>query len=110
MKTIFTKVTFAAASLAAMSMAATRQPPQDLCCTVYSAPAFTGLIEEYCLQEDGRQDAFEIDIWGDVWSFGSIECGKNVDALICPGGFEQGPVAGQSVLEYKCVSDSLLYY
>ena len=102
-----TKMMTYAASMAAMSMA--RRQPRDNCCTVYAGQNFMSLKEDYCLEEGSRQAAHQIDLWRDVWRNGSVKCGKNVDAQICPGGFEEASVDGQRQLGYRCISDSVRY-
>ena len=103
MNTNLTKMTFAA-TLAAMSMA--RRRPDDNCCRVYAGQNFWGTDQDYCLEE-GRQAAFGIDVWRNN---GSVKCGKNVDAQICPGGFEvEQSVDGQRLLGYRCMSRSVRY-
>lgn len=93
-----------AATLAAMSMA--RRRPEDNCCRVYAGQNFWGPDQDYCLEE-GRQAAFGIDVWRNN---GSVKCGKNVDAQICPGGFEvEQSVDGQRLLGYRCMSNSVRY-
>ena len=44
-----------------------------------------------------------------MWRNGSVKCGKNVDAQICPSGFEEASVDGQRQLGYRCISDSVRY-
>lgn len=66
--------------------------------------------QDFCLQmgaDEGRQHAEEISIYRDLWPNGSIKCGKNVDALVCPTGFKYGPIDGQRELGYKCDSGSI---
>jgi hypothetical protein len=77
----------------------------DDCCTVYSRRGFFGHASQYCLG-DQRQTANLIDLLRDVTRLGSIKCGKYVDAVICPGDFELGPVTDQRDLKYKCDSGS----
>ena len=96
-----------AASLAAMSIA--KRLPKDNCCTVYAAPGFMSQKETYCLDE-GRQEAYDINIWRDLWNDGSIRCGKNVDAIICDHGHEFGFVEGQRELGYKCKASDKFNY
>jgi len=68
-----------------------------------------GHREDYCL-ETGKHAAFEIDLMRDIWYNGSVKCGKNVDAQICPGGFEEQEfVDGQRELGYRCISNSVRY-
>ena len=56
---------------------------------------------------ESRQQAEEIRIFLDIWDDGSIKCGKYVDALVCPNGFDYGPIAGQREHGYKCDSGSI---
>ena len=105
MKTIYTL-----AALLAATTTMARRHPDDNCCTVYAGQNFMSLSETYCLPQgadEGRQMAQEIRIFRDVWTDGSIKCGKNVDALVCPDGFEYGPLDGQRELGYKCDSGSI---
>ena len=38
-----------------------------------------------------------------------MKCGKNVDAQICPGSFEETSIDGQRKLGFRCTSDSVRY-
>ena len=100
------KTTFTLAALLAATISMARRLPQDNCCTVWSSPYFMSTKRTYCL-EDARTDAFPIESFNDVWRDGSIKCGKNVDALICPSGFDYGGIDGQREFGYKCESDTI---
>ena len=104
------KTTFTLAAYLAATTTMARRHPDDYCCTVYAGQNFKSLSETYCLPQgadEDRQMAQEIRISRDVWADGSIKCGKNVDALVCPDGFEYGPLDGQRELGYKCDSGSI---
>ena len=79
----------------------------DDCCTVFSKRNFKGHRREYCLDSDqSQQDAFILNLRKKKSDAASIICGKNVDATICPNGYELGPVANQRDLKYICDSGS----
>ena len=80
----------------------------DDCCTVFSKRNFKGPRQEYCLdsEDQSRQDAFNLYLRKKRNNAASIICGKNVDATICPNGYELGPVANQRELRYICDSGS----
>ena len=68
------------------------------------------LSDTFCLPigyDESRQKAEEIRIFLDIWDDGSIKCGKNVDALVCPNGFDYGPINGQRDHGYKCDSGTI---
>jgi hypothetical protein len=99
--------TFTLAAVLAATTSMARRLPDDNCCTVWAGQNFMSLKETYCLQEGLGQEAFPIQIWRDYWNDGSIKCGKNVDALVCLGEFEKGPVDGQRDFGYKCDNGSI---
>lgn len=75
------------------------------CCTVYSKKDYgRGPHNHYCLNDDELQAAFDIEFHKDRNDHASIKCGKNVDALICPDGFEMKAVPNQTELKYACYS------
>ena len=75
------------------------------CCTVYSKKDYRrGPIQTYCLNDDANQAAYDIEFRRDHNDHASIKCGKNVDALICPDGFEMKAVPNQTELKYACYS------
>ena len=75
------------------------------CCTVYSKKDYKrGPHNHYCLNDDELQAAFDIEFHKDRNDHASIKCGKNVDALICPDGFEMKAVPNQTELKYACYS------
>ena len=93
--------TFMLAAL--MAAANARRMPDPNCCTVWAGQYFSSHHETFCLEEgSGRLAAFEIEHARDVWRDGSIKCGTNVDAQICPGGTKFGPIDGQREFGYKC--------
>ena len=84
--------------------------PDDNCCIVWAGTNFMSHNKSFCLPQgadEGRQVAQEISGFRDVWTDGSIKCGKNVDAEVCMDGFELGPLEGQRELGYKCESGSI---
>ena len=92
------KTTFTLAALLAATTTTASSLPDDNCCTIWADQNFMSLSDTYCLPmgyAEGRQHAEEISIFGDIWANGSIKCGKNVDALVCPNGFDFGPIDGQ---------------
>jgi hypothetical protein len=104
------QTTFTLAALLAATPSMASRNPDDNCCTVWAGQNFISEHETYCLPQgadQGRQMAQEIRIFRDVWADGSIKCGKNVDALVCPNGFELGPIDGQRELGYKCDSGTI---
>ena len=64
------------------------------------------------MYEHGDQAAFDVDLdnlalrlfHDDHDDHASIRCGKNVDALLCPDGFELTAVPNQRDLRYACYS------
>jgi len=106
LKTDTMKNTFTLAAILAANISMARHLPQDNCCTVWSSPYFMSTKKTFCL-EGARTDAFSIEFWRDIWKDGSIKCGKNVNALICPNGFEYGGIDGQREFGYKCESETI---
>ena len=93
------------ALMASTSMA--RHLENDDCCTVYSKKDYRrGPIQTYCLNDDANQAAYDIEFRRDHNDDASIKCGKNVDALICPNGFELTAYPNQRDLKYACYSES----
>ena len=101
------KSTFTLAALMAATTSNASRTPAHNCCQVWAGKNFMSFRETYCLEEStGRQAAFEIEHVRDVWTDGSIKCGSNVDALVCPNGYEFGPIDGQREFGYKCASET----
>ena len=101
------KSTFTLAALMAATTSNASRTPAHNCCQVWAGKNFMSFSETYCLEESTeRQAAFEIEHVRDVWTDGSIKCGSNVDALVCPNGYEFGPIDGQREFGYKCASET----
>ena len=103
------QTTFTLAALLAATTTMARRTPDDNCCIVYAGTNFMSQSATFCLPQGAdeyRQMAEEIRM-RDVWTDGSIKCGKNVDALVCPNGFDYGPLEGQRELGYKCDSGTI---
>lgn len=100
-----------AVALAASTCKVAAGNPDDNCCTVWDGESYWGHNATYCLDLNAgateRQAAFTVALWYDIWDNGSIKCGKNVDATICPHGFEYGGVDGQREFGFKCATDSI---